>query len=164
MKITHSLANEEAHRPRHISTKSKLRFEILSSSVRGALSCDGTLLSEAASSQLVGIFSVKKENDTSYLARLVSQVLLQGVLAYEHNMAKTDHTAFVLRMERTVLKLTMARISPTYMEELTHGKPLSGTLEVFHSEPYDLCKRERRREALRLIIGLYRYISAKERT
>ncbi|KAJ9312683.1 hypothetical protein DTO271D3_7074 [Paecilomyces variotii] len=151
--------------PRRISTKSKFRFEILSSSVRGALSCDGTLISEAASPQLVGIFSVKKENDTSYLARLVSQVLLQGVLAYEDNMAVMDnHTAFVLRMERTVLKLTMARVSPTYMEELTHGKPLSGTFEVFHSEPYDLCKREGRGEALRLIIGLYRYINAKGRT
>ncbi|KAJ9394871.1 hypothetical protein DTO282F9_8175 [Paecilomyces variotii] len=158
------LSHIETAKNLRISTKSKIRFEILSSRIRGTLGCDGTLISEAASPQLVGIFSVKKENDTSYLARLVSQVLLQGVLAYEDNMAvMDDHTAFVLRMERTVLKLTMARISPTYMEELTHGKPLSETFEVFHSQPYDLCKREGRREALRLIIGLYRYTNARER-
>lgn len=60
------------------------------------------------------------------------------------------------------MQLIVARISPVYMEELTHGIPLSEHLEVFHSESYDLCKQDRRREALRLVIGLLRYLATKE--
>lgn len=92
----------------------------------------------------------------------MSQILLQGALTYGHTVTKTNHTAFVLHMDRTVLQLSMARVSPTYIEELTHGKPLDEPLELFHSETYDLCKRDRRREALRLVIGLYRYMGAEE--
>jgi hypothetical protein len=50
------------------------------------------------------------------------------------------------------------------MEELAQGKPLSENLKVFHSELYDLYELDRRKEALRLIIGLLRLLSSAKRT
>lgn len=100
-------------------------------------------------------------NGITSIARAVSHILLQGALAYDNSKIDRSHTAFVLRMERTVFQLSMAKVSLVYLEELIHSKPMSEDLEVFHSERYDLRKTDDRREALRLVIGLYRYISAE---
>jgi hypothetical protein len=109
------------------------------------------------------VYQVVKDHDDTNIAHEVSQILLQGILAYDQNPAVDSHTAFVLRMDRTILQLSMATTPRIYMEELCQGKPLSENLELFHSELYDLRECDRRKEALRLIIGLLRLLETKKR-
>jgi hypothetical protein len=103
---------------------------------------------------------VKEKADTSVVNHEIPQILVQAVLAYEKNPSLDNHTAFAVRVNGTVLQLSMAVIHHTYMEELYQGKPLNEGLTLFRSESYDLREPDRRREVVRIFIGLIRRLYA----
>ncbi|KAN0073244.1 hypothetical protein V8E54_008464 [Elaphomyces granulatus] len=151
----------------HITVNSRIPFKLRSYGVQGALKCEGLLFRTTTINKAplpVGTFSVVTDHRNSSITREVSQILLQGALGYDQNPTSDSHTAFVLRMGGTIFHLSMAVLPRIYMEELAQGKPLSENLKVFHSELYDLYELDRRKEALRLIIGLLRLLSSAKRT
>jgi len=104
---------------------------------------------------------VKDNDHTTVASHEVPQILVQAILAYEQNPTLQTHKAFVLRVDRTVLRLSMAVIPHTYMEDLYQGKPLRENLKLCCSEHYDLRECDRRREVLRVLIGLLRCLDAE---
>lgn len=66
-------------------------------------------------------------------------------------------------MDGTALRLSMATIPRVYIEELFQGKPLTESLHVLRSELFDLCESARRRGALRLIIGFFKFLYTKKK-
>jgi hypothetical protein len=104
---------------------------------------------------------VKDNDHTSIASHEVPQILVQTILAYEQNPTLDTHKVFVLRVDRTVLQLSMAVISRTNMEDLYQGKPLRESLRLCCSERYDLREYDQRREVLRVLIGLLRYLDAE---
>ncbi|KAI9726720.1 MAG: hypothetical protein M1834_008655 [Cirrosporium novae-zelandiae] len=91
----------------------------------------------------------------------VSQILLQGFLAYDQDPTLKSYTAFVLRMSGTILQFNVAVIPRIYIEELCEGRPLSENLRLSCSESYDLQECDRRREALKVLIGLCKFLSVE---
>jgi hypothetical protein len=53
-------------------------------------------------------------------------------------------------------------MSHDYMESLCQGGHLSECLQFYRSEPYDLLERDQRREIIRLLIGLFRFLDVKQ--
>ncbi|KAN0066783.1 hypothetical protein V8E54_015072 [Elaphomyces granulatus] len=109
-------------------------------------------------------FTVMKyhEKDTGIIYHEVPQVLIQAFLAFQKNPALDIHRAFALRMEGTKLQLSAASISRTYIDTLSQGKHLSDGFTLLSSKAYDLREPEERREAVRLLIGLLRYLGATQ--
>jgi hypothetical protein len=102
------------------------------------------------------------EKDTGIIYHEVPQVLIQAFLAFQKNPALDIHRAFALRMEGTKLQLSAASISRTYIDTLSQGKHLSDGFTLLSSKAYDLREPEERREAVRLLIGLLRYLGATQ--
>lgn len=108
---------------------------------------------------------VKHRSETGIAVHEVPQILVQGILAYDRDPTLESHTAFVLRIDGSILQVSMAVISHTYMNELCHGRPFSEGFRLCRSVPYDFLERDGRREALRLFTRLFRLLEAsKERT
>jgi hypothetical protein len=139
---------------------SKIPFKI--GTVRGTLRCGGAICRTNGEIYmglpLVTIWITNDQRDISATAHEISQILVQGILANNHNPTLDGHSAFVVRMDRTVLRLTRAFIPRGYIEELYQGRPIREGLQLSHSEMYDLQEPDRRREALRLLIGLFRFL------
>ena len=57
--------------------------------------------------------------------------------------------------------MNRAVISHSYMENLCRGTPLSESLELYHTESYGLLECDARREILRFIISLFRFLNVK---
>lgn len=94
----------------------------------------------------------------------VSKLLLLLVLAYQRYPIRKSYTSFVIDIHGTVLRVAMARVSNAYMANLWNAD-LSDETERFHlyrSEAFDLREQHGRREALRLIIGMLRYLSTSD--
>jgi hypothetical protein len=94
------------------------------------------------------------------MAREISQILAQAFCAYEQNPRLEIYTPFVLRIDGSTMQLSTATIHRVYMEELSEGRPLSQNLRLCRSEPYDLLDPGRRKDALRLLIGIIRFLEA----
>jgi len=153
------------------SSDSRIPFRIQSCNVKGILKCAGAL---CLTSDLVKrgyratfpltIFTVLKyhDKDTGIIRHEVPQVLIQALLAFQKNPALDVCKAFVLRMEGTKLQLSAASISRAYIDTLSQGKHLRDGFTVRSSKAYDLREPEERREALRLLIGLLRYLDATQ--
>lgn len=95
---------------------------------------------------------------TSVAVHEVPQIVVQAILAYNRDPTRESYPAFVLRVDRTILQVSMSALSRTYVEELCRGKPLSGSLRLCRSVRYDMLERDERREALRLLVGLVRFL------
>lgn len=80
-------------------------------------------------------------------------------MAYDENPRLDNYTAFALRIQGTVFQLGAATISCVYIEELCQGRHLSQNLLFSQSELYDLLECDRRREALRFMIGLIKSLT-----
>jgi hypothetical protein len=100
------------------------------------------------------------EKDTGIICHEVPQVLVQAFLAFQKNPALDIRRTFALRMEGTKLQLSAASISRAYIDTLSQGKHLSDGFTLLSSKAYDLREPEERREAVRLLIGLLRYLDA----
>lgn len=87
---------------------------------------------------------------------------MQAVSAYNDNPTLDDYTGFVITMDGSILHLSKAVMSNTYVKDICNGRPSSENLKYYRSEPYDLLDQGGRREFLRAIIGLYRYLNRKE--
>jgi len=135
---------------------SKIPFEI--DTVRGILRCGGAICRTNNAFPLVTIWIANDQCDTCATPHEISQILVQGILANNHNPTLDSHSVFVVRMDRTVLRLTRAFIPRGYIEELYQGRPIREGLQLSHSEMYDLQEPDRRREALRLFNGLFRFL------
>ena len=85
---------------------------------------------------------------------------MQGILAYNQNPDLESHTGFVVSVDRTVLHISMAAMSRIYIEKLCQGNSSIEHLQFCRSELYDLVECDGRREALRLIMGLFRFHDA----
>jgi hypothetical protein len=101
---------------------------------------------------------VKDRSNTSIATQEVPQILVQGILAYDKNPSLDSHTGFVVSLDKTALHVSMAAMSRAYMENLGKGNPSSERLQFRRSQPYDLLEPDGRREALRLLVGLFRYL------
>ena len=100
-------------------------------------------------------------NSKSIATHEVPQILIQGILAYNQNPTSESYTGFVVSIDKTVLHISMAAMSHAYMENLCQGNSSSECLQFCRSEPYDIAESDRRRELLRLIVGLFRFLIAK---
>lgn len=107
---------------------------------------------------------MRSRDQTSIAVYEVPQIIVQGILAYNRDPTLQSHTAYVLRIDGSVLQVSTAVISRTYMNELCRGRPFSEGLRLCCSVPYDFLERDGRREALRLPNGLLRLLEeGKER-
>ncbi|PYI03973.1 hypothetical protein BO78DRAFT_409403 [Aspergillus sclerotiicarbonarius CBS 121057] len=149
------LVNVEMKKHLKISYRQKIPFEL--AGIRGALGCNGIIIESSIPHFPLASFIVVRDGDHN-IACEVSHILLQGALA--HGSDQT-HRAFVICMDGVNLQITMANLYSDYMSTLVHGKYPDRCLDLFHSEWYDLCKSDRRKEALRAIVGLARLLDTQ---
>jgi hypothetical protein len=95
--------------------------------------------------------------------REVPHALVQGILAYNQDPNPESYTGFVVTINGTVLRISRAFMSHNYMESLCKGGHLSESLQFNRSKSYDLLERDQRREVLRLLVGLFRFLDAKQK-
>ena len=93
------------------------------------------------------------------LANEVAQSLVQGYVAHSLDPTRNSYEAFVLRMSDNMLQLQETAMSSTYLQELCRGKSSAKKLQVSCSDTYDLRECDQRREALRLILGLFSFLA-----
>ncbi|RAL00011.1 uncharacterized protein BO80DRAFT_465724 [Aspergillus ibericus CBS 121593] len=149
------LVNVETKKHLTISSRGQIPFEV--AGIRGALSCSGSLIDSSIPRSPLASFIVIRDGDHN-IAREVSHLLLQGALA---NASNQTRRAFVICMAGVNLQITMAKFHFDYMDALVHGKNPDRCLDLLHSEWYNLCNRERRKEALRAIVGLARLLDTQ---
>ena len=80
-------------------------------------------------------------------------------MAHSLDPTRDSYEAFVLRMSDNMLQLQETVITSAYLEELYRGKSSGGTLQVSCSDTFDLRERDQRREALRVILGLFGFLA-----
>lgn len=94
---------------------------------------------------------------------IVPQALLQAILAYNQNPHLDHYSGFVVSADQAVLQVSRVVASRTYMKNLCEGKPSrGGDLVLYHSNPMDLLEQDGRRQFLRLIMGLLRFLRKSE--
>ncbi|RDK40205.1 hypothetical protein M752DRAFT_303751 [Aspergillus phoenicis ATCC 13157] len=101
-------------------------------------------------------WQVAKDGDYKFRDQ-VAQLLLQKAGAHQRNQSRR---AFVIFMDSTNFQLTMADPHRDYLDALLHGERPHQNLDLYHSEFYNLCNRRRRKEALRVMLGLIRLLGA----
>ena len=107
---------------------------------------------------------MKRDHDNTHTtAHEIAAILLQGILAYDQDPTLESYTGFVWHMDGTALQLSRATIPRAYFEELFQGKPLTEGLHVLRSELFDLRECAQRRDALRLIIGFFKFLYSKKK-
>ena len=97
----------------------------------------------------------------SWLISDVPKLLLQLVVAYQKYPSRKSYTAFVMSCHGVSLRIAMARVSNAYMMNIWNAD-LSDETRRFHlflSDNFVLRRQDGRREALRLIMGILRYLS-----
>lgn len=109
------------------------------------------------------IHQVIRDQATANLAKHeVPQLLIQAVTAYNDNPARDTYTGFVITMDGSILHLSKAIMSGGYMKDICEGRLPSENLKYYRPGPCDLLDQDGRREILRNVIGLYRYLNRKE--
>jgi hypothetical protein len=92
----------------------------------------------------------------------VPQILVQGILQYQDNPSLENFKGFRATIAKTTLRISMATMSQSYLKQLCQGKQPAETFDFWHSKSYDLREARDRREALRLIMGITRYLAAQK--
>ncbi|OJZ82588.1 hypothetical protein ASPFODRAFT_700039 [Aspergillus luchuensis CBS 106.47] len=142
------------NKPLQSSRIHTMSFEV--TGIRGEVECEGVLLDCSMPHSPLVVFSVAKDGDYNFKGQ-VAQLLLQKTVAYQRNLSRR---AFVIFMDSTNLQLTMADPPRVYLDALLHGERPDNRLHLYHSEFYNLCNRRRRKEALRVMLGLVRLLDA----
>jgi len=83
-------------------------------------------------------------------------------MAHSLDPTRNSYEAFVLRMSDNTLQLQETAISSTYLQELCGGKSSIEKLQVSCSDTYDLRECNQRREALRVILGLFGFLAFRK--
>jgi hypothetical protein len=97
------------------------------------------------------------------LAQEVAELLGQAMEHCANLGGFRDQEAFVLSIHGTHLKLTVAYFTEQYLSYVNSPTmPITETLWVRRSPAIDLKLEEGRRNALRLLIGLIRYLESGE--
>ncbi|KAL1966734.1 hypothetical protein VTN77DRAFT_3931 [Rasamsonia byssochlamydoides] len=151
----------------------KIRFTIPAFRVQGTLKCEGALFGTSRPGRddddgtkfflPLTTFSVvkndcNKNTSITMATNEVPQILVQSILAYNQNPTLENYSGFVVSIDGTIVHISQAFLSHAYMENLCKGGSLLGEhLEFCRSESYDLLECDRRREVLRLIIGIFRF-------
>lgn len=92
----------------------------------------------------------------------VPQTLLQGILAYSHNPQLKEYTGIVINLDKTCIRVSKAMMSPSYMKCVCENRSIDGDMILHRSKSYQLLDRADRREFIRLVIGIFRYIAQCE--
>ena len=77
-----------------------------------------TRLAEASS----GDKTLKDGKPTNPAFDEVSQILVQGILQFQDNPTLESYTGFTATIEKTTLRISMATISQSYLEQLRNWK------------------------------------------
>ncbi|GLA32318.1 hypothetical protein AnigIFM63326_011462 [Aspergillus niger] len=141
-------------KPMQVACIQTISFEV--AGMRGGLECQGVLLESSIPQSPLAVFSVAKDGDYKFRDQ-VAQLLLQKAGAHQRNQSRR---AFVIFMDSTNFQLTMADPHRDYLDALLHGERPHQNLDLYHSEFYNLCNRRRRKEALRVMLGLIRLLGA----
>lgn len=89
----------------------------------------------------------------------VPQLLIQAVFAYLQNPGLEKYTGFVVSLDRTVVHVAKGVMTEKYLKSLCSGQALNGDLEFYRSEAFDLLERDGRREFLRVLVGMLKYLA-----
>lgn len=92
----------------------------------------------------------------------IPQALLQIVLAYSNNQLLDSYTGYVLTMDRTVVRVGKVVVPQAYLRDLSTGQPTADQMLFYRSKSFQLLEREDRREFLRTIHGVLRYLAQCE--
>ncbi|GKZ32837.1 hypothetical protein AbraIFM66950_002470 [Aspergillus brasiliensis] len=149
-----TLRHVHLEKPLQTSCIQSISFKV--AGVRGELACQGVLSESSMPQSPLGFFSVAKDGDYNFKGQ-VAQLLLQKAVAYQ---LKQSRRAYVIFMDGTNLQITMADPDREYLDALFHGHRPDSVLHLYHSEFFNLCNRRRRKEALRVILGLIRRLDA----
>jgi hypothetical protein len=97
------------------------------------------------------------------IARYVApQILAQALITYDHNPDFKQYTGFVISMHQTVMHVSRASMSRDYMKSLWEDQSVNENMQLYRSRAFELLDEEDRREFMRFIIGLYRYLAQCE--
>ncbi len=90
----------------------------------------------------------------------MQQLLALAFVARSRAPALASYETYAWRLNRTRVALVAARVSGRYLERLSHGRrpdtPLQ--LRLLVSDEYDLQQERGRREAVRMMVGVFRAI------
>lgn len=96
----------------------------------------------------------KGPNPLSEPPVVVSSLLFQAILAYEHRPALDEYTTFVVGVKGNTYQFIGATCSRLYIEDLVNRKAPGSPVDVYFSEPFDLLEQDDRREFSKIFIGL----------
>ena len=94
----------------------------------------------------------------------VTQYLLQAVLAYSYNPNLEQYVSFALTLRHTKVRISKAIISRNYLMNFFQSWQIVEPIQLYRSEPLDILDREGRKEFLRFIMGVLRYLVDMEQS
>ncbi|OQV10638.1 hypothetical protein CLAIMM_14605 [Cladophialophora immunda] len=154
------LSNASAARTLALSLQREISFR-LPSGAGGVLDCP-TISDSTGLPLTTSLIVSSTESTTRVQADEVAQALMQGYVAHSLDPTRDSYDAFVLRLSDNLLQLQETIIPSDYLTELYSGKS-NRTLRVSYSDDFDLQERYDRREALRVILGLFGFLASVRR-
>ena len=95
------------------------------------------------------------------MEEIAPYLLLQAILKYERQPARSSHSTYVISMKGTMLQVSRAVVYRQYLRDLIDQKIPTDTLTVLRSGLYDLLEPDGRRECLRAFLGLTQDINGQ---
>ena len=92
----------------------------------------------------------------------IPQCLLQAILAYSRKPDLQQYTTFALCLHQTRIRVVKATISQTYLRNFFENAEITETMQLYRSKSFDILEREDRKDFLRLMMSVLRYIVEKE--
>lgn len=106
---------------------------------------------------------VVKESDYSKLVwPEAPKVLLLAAPAYSHNPALGYHDRFVVCLEGPCFYVSRLRTPRGYMASLFEEQGIAEDLPLYRSQKFDVFDCNGRREIVRMLIGVLRYLDGRE--
>ncbi|PGH18984.1 hypothetical protein AJ79_00017 [Helicocarpus griseus UAMH5409] len=148
------------------ASKPKIPFKLPLLSRRPGIKCAGSITQRRikgyCSTPLV-LFSVVKKpcykRDTTIARYEVPQCLIQAVRAYSRNPYLNAYTAFVVVLNGTRAHVSRATFSRAYIHGLYEAYSVNEEMQLSRSESFELLDQDGRREFMRLLIGVLRYVA-----
>ena len=108
---------------------------------------------------LTMIHQVRKESDSSRLTwHEAPKALILAAIAYSRNPRLEHYDGFVICMEGPFFYVSQLKASKKYMSSLFECRIVSDDLPLYRSRKLDILDCDDRREIVRMLIGVLRYL------
>lgn len=84
------------------------------------------------------------------------------ILAYSYNQNLDQYTGFVVNLDRTVIHVGRSVVSQGYIRDLCKNGTSSDDMAFYRSASFELLEQEGRREFMRVLLGIFRYLTQSE--